>query len=325
MQLLEVANLSTHFFTYRGVVPAVSRISFSVDKGKVVAIVGESGSGKSVTAFSIIQLISRPGKIVEGSIKMEGKNLLEMSPKQIQNIRGKDISMVFQEPMTSLNPVMTCGAQIREVLNLHSDMPKSKQNEYIVELFNMVGIPEPRRRLKEYPHELSGGMRQRVMIAMALACEPQLLIADEPTTALDMTIQAQILDLLKTLQQKMQMSILLITHDFGVVAEMAHEVIVMYSGKIMERGNVDEILQNPLHPYTQGLLASIPRLGDAGKHGGSGLFCIDGSVPSLLNLPNGCSFAPRCKNAMAVCREKAPPLREFGEGRDVLCWLYEGG
>jgi len=325
MHLLEIKNLSTQFFTYRGVVPAVSDVGFDIDKGKVVAIVGESGSGKSVTAFSIVRLVSPPGRIVEGSIMMNGKNLLELSERDIQKVRGKDISMIFQEPMTSLNPVMTCGGQIREVLSLHSRMTKAEQTGHIVELFKMVGIPEPESRLNEYPHELSGGLRQRVMIAMALACNPQLLIADEPTTALDVTIQAQILDLLKNLQKKTGMSVLLITHDFGVVAEMADDVIVMYTGRVMERAAVDEILRKPLHPYTQGLLRSIPSLDDKGKNSGERLFCIDGTVPSLLNMPEGCSFSPRCEKAMDICREKAPGLIDAGNGHKVCCWLYEGG
>jgi oligopeptide/dipeptide ABC transporter ATP-binding protein len=323
MHLLEVNGLSTCFFTHKGIVPAVSNVQFTVDKSKVVAIVGESGSGKSVTAQSILRLVSKPGKIMEGEVLFNNEDLLKKSTKEICRIRGRDISMIFQEPMTSLNPVIKCGNQIREVLRLHSRLQKKEEKEYVIELLNMVGIPEPKRRLNEYPHQLSGGMRQRIMIAIAIACEPQLLIADEPTTALDVTIQAQILDLIKDLQKKMKMSILLITHDFGIVAKMADEVIVMYTGKVLEQGSAYDVLNNPLHPYTQGLLESIPTLESGGKHSKEKLYCIKGMVPSLLELPKGCSFSPRCEKAMDICYQESPKLIVTGDNRKVSCWLHE--
>lgn len=324
MKLLEIHDLSTHFFTSRGVVPAVSHVSFSAEEGKVLAIVGESGSGKSVTAMSILQLVTRPGRTVGGEILFRGEDLLKKSANEIRAVRGRDISMVFQEPMTSLNPVMTCGAQIREALGLHTTMTHQEQTNRILALFGMVGIPEPERRMRDYPHQLSGGMRQRVMIAMALACEPKLLIADEPTTALDVTIQAQILDLLREIRRKMNMSILLITHDLGVVSQMADDVIVMYAGKVLEAGSASDVLRTPLHPYTQGLLRAIPTLEGAGKRGGSELYCIRGTVPNLLEMPKGCPFHPRCECAMERCKFESPGYTGHGNGRKVCCWLYEG-
>lgn len=323
--LLEVKGLQTCFFTSRGVVPAVADVDFSVEKGRVTAIVGESGSGKSVTAMSILGLVSKPGKVVAGEIQFDGKDLLKLSKAKMRDIRGKDISVIFQEPMTSLNPVMTCGAQVQEVLDVHhKELSKKEKEDRVVELFEMVGIPEARRRLKQYPHQLSGGMRQRVMIALALACEPKLLIADEPTTALDVTIQSQILDLLKDLQEKMGMSVLLITHDLGVVAEVADDVIVMYGGSIQESGTVEEVLRTPLHPYTKGLLRSIPSVDGEGKYANEKLNCIRGTVPNLLELPEGCVFCPRCDYAKEICKTKRPPMIQKGERR-VACWMHDEG
>lgn len=323
--LLEVKGLKTSFFTSRGIVPAVADIDFSVEKGRVTAIVGESGSGKSVTAMSILGLVSKPGRVIGGEIQFEGTDLLKLSKAKMREIRGKEISVIFQEPMTSLNPVMTCGAQVQEVLDVHhKEMSKKEKEDRVVKLFELVGIPEARRRLRQYPHQLSGGMRQRVMIALALACEPKLLIADEPTTALDVTIQAQILDLLKDLQQKMGMSVLLITHDLGVVAEVADDVIVMYGGSIQESGTVEEVLKNPLHPYTMGLLESIPSIEGEGKHAEERLNCIRGTVPDLLDLPEGCVFCPRCDHAMEICKQKKPPMIRIGERR-VACWKHKEG
>lgn len=324
--LLEVKGLRTCFFTSRGVVPAVADVDFYLEKGRITAIVGESGSGKSVTAMSILGLVSKPGKVVSGEIYFEGTDLLQLSKAKMRDIRGKDISVIFQEPMTSLNPVMTCGAQVREVLDVHQKgLSKKEKEERVVELFELVGIPESRRRLKQYPHQLSGGMRQRVMIALALACEPKLLIADEPTTALDVTIQAQILDLLKDLQKKMDMSVLLITHDLGVVAEVADDVIVMYGGSIQEAGTVEDVLRKPLHPYTVGLLQSIPSIEGEGKHANEKLNCIRGTVPNLLEIPEGCVFWPRCDHATELCKKKRPPVFN-NKDRRVACWLHnEGG
>lgn len=322
MKLLEVNNLSTSFYTSRGIVPAVSNVSFSAEEGKVLAIIGESGSGKSVTALSILQLIAYPGRIIGGEILFQGENLLDKSKKEIRSFRGRDISMIFQEPMTSLNPSMSCGSQIREALKLHTNTDRRQQNERIIELFQLTGIPDPRRRMKDYPHQLSGGMRQRVMIAMALACQPKLLIADEPTTALDVTIQAQILDLLSEIKKKMNMSIIIITHDFSVVKQLADEVIVMYTGKVLESGPVGEILNYPLHPYTQGLLQSIPSLEES-KNSKGELYCIKGTVPSLLELPTGCPFHPRCEKAKDICRVKLPQYYCIQKNRTVKCWLYE--
>ena len=323
MHLLEVSHLNTQFRTSRGTVMAASDVNFQIEAGEIVAIVGESGSGKSVTAQSILQLISPPGKIVGGEILLEGDDLLKKDRKQMCAVRGKDISMIFQEPMTSLNPAFTCGSQVVEVLLLHQKMTKKEARAEAANLFRMVGIPDPERRLDEYPHQLSGGMRQRVMIAIALACRPKLLIADEPTTALDVTIQAQILDLLKTLQAETGMSILLITHDFGVVSEMADRVIVMYAGKTLEMGKIRDIMDRPLHPYTQGLLQAIPLLQGGGKRAGERLYSIDGMVPNLAKLPAGCSFSPRCTKCCEKCHQEMPPTFKLADGRTVRCWLYE--
>jgi len=314
--LLEVRGLKTYFETSRGTVRAVDGISFELEKGETLALVGESGCGKSVTALSILRLIQEPpGKIVGGEVFYEGRDILQLRKKEIRAVRGKEISMIFQEPMTSLNPLFTVGNQIVEALRLHEKMTKAKAREKSVEMLRLVGIPDPERRVKSFPHEMSGGMRQRVMIAMALACHPKLLIADEPTTALDVTIQAQILDLIRGLREKMDMSLLLITHDFGVVAEMADRVGVMYAGKMAEYCTANDIFLNPRHPYTVGLLNSIPGIESRGKR----LNSIPGNVPSLLDLPAGCSFQGRCPLVSDICRRDDPVLEETGDGHFVRC------
>jgi oligopeptide transport system ATP-binding protein len=318
--LLEVKGLKTQFFTREGVVHAVDGISYSVDTGKTLGIVGESGCGKSVGALSIMRLIpDPPGKIVEGQIIFEGKDLTTFSERQMQDIRGNQISMIFQDPMTSLNPVLRIGTQLTEGIRLHLGMDKKQAMDRAVELLEAVGLPDPRRRLRDYPHQFSGGMRQRVMIAMALACEPKLLIADEPTTALDVTIQAQILSLLERLQDRFGMSILLITHDLGVVAGVSDDVVVMYAGRIVEQADTVELFGNPQHPYTQALLASIPRLDDTGRHR---LANIPGLPPDLVEPPPGCAFNPRCKHAKD-CAKADPRLVPYNSsGHLVSCWNY---
>jgi oligopeptide/dipeptide ABC transporter ATP-binding protein len=323
-KILEVKQLQTSFFTERGEVKAVDHVSFDVYKGKTTAIVGESGCGKSVTSLSIMRLIPNPpGKIVGGEILYKGKDLLKLNMEQMRKIRGNEISMIFQEPMTSLNPVFTVGNQLVEAIQLHQDLSKGEAINKAIEMLKLVGIPAPDKRVRDYPHQLSGGMRQRVMIAMALSCNPQVLIADEPTTALDVTIQAQILDLLRDLQQKVGLGIMLITHDLGVVAEMAHEVIVMYAGVVVERAPVNEIFASPKHPYTQGLLNSIPVLNrdPTGKVKKSRLEPIPGIVPSLLELPVGCRFQERCKFVQDGCRGVEPALRQITEERQARCIL----
>ena len=316
-KMLEVRDLHTHFRTMDGVVKAVDGVTFDIPPGASVGIVGESGSGKSVTSLSIMRLIEPPGWIAGGEIVFRGTDLVKLDEGDMQKIRGDDISMVFQEPMTALNPVYTVGDQVAEVLRVHRNMGRKAARDRTVELFKMVGIPAPERRIHDYPHNLSGGMRQRVMIAMALANEPDLLILDEPTTALDVTIQAQILELVKNLRKEVNTAVLLITHDIGVIAEMSDEVIVMYGGKVMERANVDQIINDPKHPYTKGLLASIPSLGMKGKR----LNVIAGAVPNPLNMPPGCPFAPRCPYVMEVCTTM-PELKTLEDGRQVFCWLY---
>lgn len=315
--MLEVQDLHTHFRTMDGVVKAVDGVSFNIAPGASVGIVGESGSGKSVTSLSIMRLIEPPGWIAGGKILFRGKDLASLSEEEMRKVRGDDISMVFQEPMTALNPVYTVGDQVAEVLRVHRKMSRREAMNRTVELFKMVGIPAPDRRVNEYPHNLSGGMRQRVMIAMALANEPDLLILDEPTTALDVTIQAQILELVKTLRTEVNTAVLLITHDIGVIAEMSDEVIVMYGGKVMERASVLQLIQEPKHPYTKGLLASIPSLGMKNQR----LNVIAGAVPNPLNMPPGCPFAPRCPYVMDVCNTM-PELKTIEDGRQVFCWLY---
>jgi len=321
--LLEVRGLKTYFFTEDGVVKAVDGVDFDVHKGEIVAIVGESGCGKSVTSLSIMRLVGIPGKIVDGEILFKGENILELPDSEMRRIRGDRISMIFQQPTSCLNPVFRVGDQISEVLEIHRGMDKKEGWERAIELLRIVGIPEPEKRVESFPHELSGGMAQRVMIAMALACEPELLIADEPTTALDVTIQAQILDLMRGLQEKFGSSIILITHDMGVVAEMASRVSVMYAGRVVEQTDVNTIFENPLHPYTRGLLASIPVMGVVKER----LDTIPGSVPNLINLPPGCKFAPRCKARMEhnlqICTEREPDLIEVEPGHRVRCWLYQ--
>jgi len=321
--LLEVKNLKTYFYTEDGVVKAVDGVDFHVFPGEVMGLVGESGCGKSVTSLSIMRLISRPGKIVSGQIIFEGKDLVTASEEDMIQVRGNRVSMIFQQPQTALNPVFRVGDQISEVLGIHQNMSKEKGRERAIELLKMVGIPDPERRAQSYPHELSGGQAQRVMIAMALACVPNLLIADEPTTALDVTIQAQILDLMRNLRQNIGTAIILITHDLGVVAEMAERVAVMYAGQIVEQADVQNLFETPLHPYTQGLIGSIPILGKLKDR----LEVIPGSVPNLVNLPPGCRFAARCHSrtdyALSICTEKEPDLVTHRPNHIVRCWLYQ--
>jgi peptide/nickel transport system ATP-binding protein len=320
--LLEVTNLQTHFATEDGVVRAVQGLSFSIKAGETVAIVGESGCGKSVTSMSILRLVPEPPGKIAGSIKFQGRELLAMSEAEMQALRGKDIAMIFQEPMTSLNPVLNVGRQIGETLKLHEGLDGAAAAARVVELLSLVGIPAPERRVREYPHQLSGGMRQRVMIAMALACNPKLLIADEPTTALDVTIQAQILDLMLDLKRRVGAAIMLITHDLGVVAETAERVVVMYAGRKVEEASAAALFANPRHPYTQGLLAAVPKLGSSLTEGGRGrLTEIPGQVPSLRTPIVGCAFAGRCAYVMEVCRQVTPSATSAGDGHLVACHL----
>jgi peptide/nickel transport system ATP-binding protein len=321
--LLQVKGLKTHFFTDEGVVRAVDGIDFHIDAGETLGIVGESGCGKSVTALSVMRLIpTPPGRIVQGQILYNGRNLIDLPPNQMRKIRGKEISMIFQEPMTSLNPVFTVGEQIAEAVRLHEGLGRRDAMDKTVEMLKLVHIPNAERRVKEYPHQLSGGMRQRVMIAMALSCNPKLLIADEPTTALDVTIQAQILELLNELKEKLHMAIMLITHDMGVIAETAQRVIVMYAAEVVEEASVTELFKEPLHPYTQGLLRSIPRI-DLAATQRVRLAQIPGTVPTLRGaLKPGCRFAPRCSLAQPSHFENTPPLKEVRPGHKVACFLY---
>ena len=322
MSLLDVKDLKTYFYTDSGVAKAVDGVTFSVDKGKVLGIVGESGCGKSVTSLSIMRLVDPvTGKNEGGEILFDGTDILKLPEPEMRKLRGNRISMIFQEPMTSLNPVFTIGYQIEESLILHKGMDKKAARQQAIHLLELVGIPEAGKRVDEYPHQLSGGMRQRVMIAMALAGDPELLIADEPTTALDVTIQAQILDLMNQLKKETGTSILFITHDLGVVAEVCDDVAVMYCGRVVERGDVKTIFANPSHPYTKGLLGSIPRLGDAGKE----LKSIPGNVPNPKYMPKGCKFAPRCPYASEKCREEEPGFFQIEEGHISRCWLCESG
>jgi peptide/nickel transport system ATP-binding protein len=322
--LLEVENLQTHFGTPDGVVRAVDGLSFHVDAGETVAIVGESGCGKSVTSMSVLRLIAEPQGKIKGRITFEGRDLLTLSEPEMRDIRGNAISMIFQEPMTSLNPVLTVGKQIGETVRLHQGLNAADAEKKAVEMLILVGIPAPARRVKEYPHQLSGGMRQRVMIAMALACNPRLLIADEPTTALDVTIQAQILDLMRDLKTRLGSAIMLITHDLGVVAEMAQRVIVMYAGRKVEEASVYEIFAQPLHPYTRGLIGAVPKLGSSLQDGGRGKLAeIAGLVPSLRQRIVGCAFAGRCEWATDFCREVAPAIEEKTDGHWAACHYAE--
>jgi peptide/nickel transport system ATP-binding protein/oligopeptide transport system ATP-binding protein len=318
--LLEIQGLKTHFFTQDGTVKAVDGVTFEIGHGQTLGVVGESGCGKSITSLSVMRLIERPGKIVAGQILLNGENLLARSNEEMRDIRGDQVSMIFQEPMTSLNPVFTCGEQIAEAVQQHTASSQREAWARAVEMLSLVGIPDAKQRAREYPHQLSGGMRQRVMIAMALSTDPDLLIADEPTTALDVTIQAQILQLMRDLREKNRMAIMLITHDLGVVAEMADEVVVMYSGKVVERGDVRTIFGSPHHPYTQGLLHSIPRLDErVGR-----LEVIKGTVPSPYNLPTGCHFKRRCPRRMPIC-DTAPPFRQVRTEHVSRCWLTPAG
>ena len=323
--LLHVEELKTYFYTFEGTAKAVDDVSFYLNKGETLGLVGESGCGKSVTALSLMRLIPEPpGRIVHGKINFDGINLSYLSMSELRKIRGNRISMIFQEPMTSLNPVYTIGNQITEMFTLHEKLSKKKSWERAVEMLRMVQIPAPEKRVHEYPHQLSGGMRQRAMIAMALSCNPEILIADEPTTALDVTIQAQILDLMMQLKEDYDTAIIMITHDLGVIAEIAERVLVMYAGKIVEASTTEVIFEKPKHPYTQGLLKSIPKLGERALHGRHRLQEIKGIVPSLYDLSEGCSFAPRCPQVMDQCREQMPDLVDSGDAHSIRCWLYPG-
>ncbi|CCX42797.1 putative uncharacterized protein [Clostridium sp. CAG:1024] len=317
MAMLEVRDLHTSFFTPAGEVKAVNGISFNLDHGKVLGIVGESGSGKSVTAYSIMQILANTGKIVSGSIKFDGKELVNAGESVMKTIRGNKISIIFQDPMTSLNPTYTIGHQLMEAIMLHTGRNKRQAHERAIEMLKLVNVNEPLKRMKQYPFELSGGMRQRVMIAMALACEPDILIADEPTTALDVTIQAQILELMRSLQEELGMAIIMITHDLGVVAQMCDEVIVMYAGSICEQGTADEIFYNPKHEYTKGLMRSIPTADTAGQK----LRPISGTPIDLLNLPEGCPFAPRCDAAMKICLKQRCGRMQINDFHQAACWV----
>ncbi len=322
-KLLDVRGLKTHFHTREGDVKAVDEVDFTVDRGEVLGLVGESGCGKSVTSLSILGLLPHPGRVVAGKVLFDGQDLTKMSGERLRDLRGDQISMIFQQPASALNPVYRAGAQIKEVFELHREWAEEVEEEKVIEMLTQVGIPDPKSRASAYPHELSGGMAQRVMIAMALACEPELLIADEPTTALDVTIQAQILDLIRDLQKSSRTAVILITHDLGVVAEMAHRVAVMYAGEIVEEADVRTLFNDPLHPYTQGLLGSIPVLGEPKED----LDVIPGVVPSLIDLPEACRFASRCASriqyGLEICTELKPSLIEYEEGHKVRCWLYE--
>jgi len=321
--LLEVKRLKTYFYTEDGIVRAVDGVDFEVYPGEVLGLVGESGCGKSVTSLSIMRLISKPGRVDSGEILLDGENLLNFPEEEMVKVRGNRISMIFQQPQSALNPVFKVGDQLAEVLNVHQDLGKEAGWNRAVALLKMVGVPDPERRAHAYPHELSGGMAQRVMIAMALACVPELLIADEPTTALDVTIQAQILDLMRDLRRDMGTSVILITHDLGVVAEMADRVAVMYAGEIVEQTDVNSLFDEPMHPYTRGLIGSIPILGEIKEK----LDVIPGSVPNLVNLPPGCRFAPRCQarvqHALKICAEVEPELEDVKSDHKVRCWLYQ--
>jgi peptide/nickel transport system ATP-binding protein len=316
--LLQVSNLRTSFFTDKGEIKAVDDVSFSLYKGQTLALVGESGCGKSVTALSIMRLLSSPGRVVGGTINFNGQDLLSLPEVDMRQVRGKSIAMVFQEPMTSLNPVMRIGDQVGEVLKIHTDLSNTEIRQEVIGLLEKVRIASPEQRINQYPHEMSGGMKQRVMIAMALACNPDLLIADEPTTALDVTIQAQILDLLADLQKDLGMAILLITHNLGVVAQFAQDVIVMYASKIAERASVKELFQNPSHPYTRALLKSLPRPGERQVR----LEAIPGTVPSPLQYPAGCHFASRCVEVLEQCPTQPPPTIKVGKSHEAVCWLH---
>jgi len=320
--ILDVAGLKTYFYTRAGIVRAVEDLSFTLKRGETLAIVGESGCGKSMTALSLMRLIPEPpGRIAAGSVVLDGRDLLKLDEESMRQVRGNEISMIFQEPMTSLNPVLTVGNQIGETLRLHQRLPEAQIKARTIEMLRLVGIPEPEQRAREYPHQLSGGMRQRVMIAIALACNPKVLIADEPTTALDVTIQAQIINLMIDLQRELGTALILITHDLGVVAETAQRVIVMYAGRKVEQASVEAIFDRPMHPYTRGLLDSVPHLTSiSGDEAPEHLNEIPGMVPALSNLPQGCAFAPRCKFADDQCTAQYPPFERKGDGHWAACW-----
>jgi len=316
---LSIRGLKTHFFTARGVVPAVDGIDIDIRSGQVVGVVGESGCGKSITAMSVMGLLAHPGRVVAGRLDLDGQSLLDMDKRALRALRGNRLSMIFQEPMTSLNPVTTVGKQVMEAITLHRKVSPGEARRQVVDIFHRVGIPEAEKRFGAYPHQLSGGLRQRVMIAMAMVCQPRLMIADEPTTALDVTIEAQILRLMQELRQDHGTAIMMITHNLGIVAELCDYVYVMYAGKIMEQANIFDVFEAPRHPYTFGLLGSIPRLGESRDR----LFAIRGMVPNLLNLPSGCRFCPRCDRAMRICQEREPELMDLGDGHRVRCFLYD--
>lgn len=321
MTLLKVEDLTIKFKSRQGVVKAVDNLNFELAQGSSLGIVGESGSGKSVTSLTIMGLLQNANTEITGSIDFDGLDLLKLSPREMRKIRGNSISMIFQEPMTSLNPLHTCGKQIMEPILIHQkDVSKQEAKKQAIELLRMVGIPSPEQRFHEYPHQMSGGMRQRIMIAIALACNTKLLIADEPTTALDVTIQAQILDLMNSLKKKRNMSIIMITHDLGVVKEMCEEVVVMYTGQIVEKSPTELVFADPLHPYTKGLLNAIPKISSKVER----LEAIEGNVPDALNMPRGCSFHPRCKFATEKCKLESPPLFQLEDGREVKCFIYDG-
>lgn len=315
--ILSVQNLHTSFHTDKGEVKAVNGVTFNLEKGKILGIVGESGSGKSVTAYSIMRILEKNGRITEGKILYKGQDIAEFSEKQMREFRGKCCSIIFQDPMTSLNPVFTVGNQLKEAIELHTDRKGKEAEARAIEMLTLVGVNEPEKRVKQYPYELSGGMRQRVMIAMALACDPDILIADEPTTALDVTIQAQILELMQSLQKKLGMAIIMVTHDLGVIADMCDEIIVMYGGRVCERGTAEDIFYRPHHEYTKGLLRSIPNVDRIGEK----LIPIPGTPINLLNMPKGCAFCPRCEEAMKICIEEQPPEMQMPDGHFASCWL----
>ncbi|MFK7803276.1 MAG: ABC transporter ATP-binding protein [Anaerolineae bacterium] len=322
-KILQVDSMKTQFFTEGGIVRAVDGVSFHVNRGEVLGIVGESGCGKSVTALSIMGLVGSPGRIVDGHVMLDDQDLAKLTQQELSNIRGNRISMIFQQPQSSLNPVFRVGDQITEVLHVHQNMDREAAKQRTIELLTLVGIPSPEDRYSSWPHEMSGGMAQRVMIAMALACVPELLIADEPTTALDVTIQAQILDLIRDLKSQMDTAVIFITHDLGVVAELCDRVVVMYAGRVVETADVNELFENPKHPYTAALIGATPVLGDVDRE----LVSIPGSVPNLVNLPVGCKFAPRCvariENNLEICKEEDPELKMHAKGHEVRCWLYD--
>ena len=319
--LLKISGVTTSFFTRRGVLNAVDDITIEIPREKTIGIVGESGCGKSMTAMSVMGLVQSPGKVVSGTIEFEGRDLLRLSKKEMRNIIGNKITMIFQEPMTSLNPVITIGKQVKEAIVLHTKISNAEAKQRVIDIFKQVGIPDAEKRYYSFPHQLSGGLRQRVMIGMAMVCNPDLLIADEPTTALDVTIEAQILQLMKNLQTKSKMSIMMITHNLGVVAEICDYVYVMYAGRVMEYANVYDLFRNTCHPYTDGLIRSIPKV----SSGQDRLYSIEGMVPNLLNLPKGCRFCTRCEKVSARCLEEEPELIEVEKGHYVRCFLYDSG